>query len=464
MKINNALRLILTASLFLFLGVIYTSGLNTSFIVNSDFGRDIFEMQKIINGDFTLIGPMLSVGIFTSPLYFYLYAPVMAVFHHSPITIVYANAILFSFTFSLLFYLLSKKQNPIVAFLIMLTLALLPQTIYSARYPGNAFSYYPFLLFILFFPVFGQPTSKKNLIILGILSFICLSFHPISIFGIAPLIIWLVISNRNKLQKLIFYFVPTVLFILPMVFFELRHNFIISRNFTYRVSSNNLLPQNNLNFIEQTIVNNYSPYIFLVILAGIIFFILYFKKFSIYEKILSFWTILYFLILIIIIPKYDWSYLVPLNIMLAIALSVSFTKTRIPSLFLILLILLINIYFPHGLYTKSQRPISRFEDAASYIADNFPNLRKQSFNIIQVSDENILVPVGHEYRFFLNKMGLISLPETNYLSATNLIIFSEIPGIKISAIDNWEINQFGKKFKVEASNKVGSIDIFLLGK
>lgn len=464
MNFRNILRISLTVILFLSLCALYTFKLKSSFNVNSDFGRDIFEMQKIINGDFTLIGPMLSVGIFGSPLYFYFYAPILALFHQNPESIIFANAILFAFVFSVFFYLLSKKKNIFISLLYILTPALLIQTIYSARYPGNAFSYIPFLLILILFPLLDLKNSRKSLFFLGIISFICLSFHPITLIGIIPLIIWLVISNRKSLQNLLYYFVPTIMFILPMVIFELRHNFLIIRNFTYQVTPNSLLPQNNYKFIDQTISNNFSVHIFLAILLATIIFIYYFKKYSTYEKILSLWTLSSYLLLVFIIPKHDWSYLISLNLMLGIVICISFTKTRFTSLLIAPLLLLIIMNFPHNLFSNSKRPLSRFENAVIYIQDQFPQLKTESFNIIQASDHNILVPVGHEYRFFLKKYGLSSLPETNYSEAKTLLFFSEVGELNIRSIDNWETNQFGKNFNIVRLKKMENLDIYVLSK
>lgn len=463
MKVRGHFRLFLTIGIFLSLCAVYLFKLNLSFHVNSDFGRDIFEMQKIIGGDFTLIGPMLSVGLFSSPLYFYFYAPILAIFQQNPWAIIYANAIIFSLSFSLMFYFLSYKRNLINTFFFVLIIALLPQTIYSARYPGNAFSYIPFILPLLFFPFINSSPSKKSLFILGVLSFICLSFHPTSIIGIFPLMIWLTISQRKKIFNLIYYFIPTVSFILPVVIFEIKHNFLITSNFTYRVSAN-LLPANNLNFLKQTISTNFSTSIFLIIVIGTILFFRFYKKYTLYEKILTFWTILSFVVLIFILPKHDWSYLVSLNILLAVSLFISFSKTRYSILLISVLILLIVSSFPKYVYIDTVRPLSRFEKAAAIIASNFPDLCIEKFNVIQVDSSSILVPVGHEYRFFLNKLGFVPLPETNYSEANKLVIFSEIGELNVKSIHNWEIDQFGTKYTIINHSKEDDLDIYFLSK
>lgn len=460
----NRIRLILTGVLFFILSAIYTYKLNTSFSVNVDFGRDIFEMQKIINGNLTLIGPMLSIGIFASPLYFYFFAPILVLFHQSPIFIVYANAILYSFALAVLFYLLSKKQSLINSALFVLATALLSQTIYMARYPGNVLSFTPFLLFIVCFPFFGLKTSRKNMLILGVLSFISLSFHPISIIGIVPLAVWLIFCNRKNISGLIFYFVSTALFIFPLLLFELRHNFQLSKNFTLHRSLDNLLPTDNILFLKEIITNNFSPYILIAVLISLAIFVRYFKKYSIYEKITLSWSIVSFFLLVLIIPKYEGSYLIPFNVILLTMLYISFSKTKISSLLISITLLLIITKFPIALYQKSTRPISNYENVAKYISDNFQHLKNSNFNIIQASDPGLQTPVGHEYRFFLRKYGLISLPDTNYKEASTLIIFSGIGELDISKIDNWEMNQFGKNFISTQKIKMNNIDIYILNK
>jgi hypothetical protein len=463
-KHRNLIRIILTIGLFGLLCVLYFLKLSSSFHLNSDFGRDIFEMQKIINGDFTLIGPRLSFGLYYSPLYFYFFVPVLALFGQSPISIVYANALLFTLASTFLYLYLSRKKNLISSFIFILALSLLPLSIYSGRNPGNALSYIPFFMCLICAPLAIKKPSTFNLVILGILSFICLSFHPVAIFGVAPILIWLIISNRKNLFKLIYYLVPTILFVLPMFIFELRHGFIISRNFANQISSIKSLPLNNLNFINQIVVSNYSPYILILILTALLFFILNFKKYSAYEKVVSFWTVFTYLIFIFMIPKYEGSYLIPLNILLGLSLYIAFIKSPNSIIYLASLLLLIASNFPGSIYTISKRPISKFENAATDIAKRFPNLINKKFNVLQVSDPNIVVPVGHEFRFFLRKQGLTSLPETNYSEATTLLIYSEIGDIAIEKIDNWEINQFGKKFTIKQHEKLDGLDIYMLSK
>ncbi|MBA4319613.1 MAG: hypothetical protein C0412_14525, partial [Flavobacterium sp.] len=225
-----------------------------------------------------------------------------------------------------------------------------------------------------------------------------------------------------------------------------------------------LLPQNNVLFLKEIIINNYSPYVLIAVLISLVLFIRYYKEYSIYEKIISLWTIISFVLLVFIIPKYEGSYLIPFNVLLAVSLYISFSKTKISNVLILCLIIIVTTKFPLSIYQYSIRPIANYENAAKYISNNYQSLKNDSFNVIQVSDPGIQTPVGNEYRFFLRKYGLDSLPETNYKDASSLVIISEIGELDISKIDNWEMNEFGEKHYDLQKNKYRNVDIYVLKK
>lgn len=81
----------------LLLCALYAWRLPQSFIVDSDFGRDLDEMARIIQGHITLIGPPLSFGgIFTAPYYYYLFVPALKLSRMNVDAVLYVNAFMYA--------------------------------------------------------------------------------------------------------------------------------------------------------------------------------------------------------------------------------------------------------------------------------------------------------------------------------------------------------------------------------
>jgi len=462
-------RLFISVAVFIVLILIYVYKLNCAFSVNTDFGRDIFEMQKITEGNLTLMGPMLSAGFYGSPLYFYFYAPLVYLFPGSLIYIVYLNAFIFATIFTMIIYFASKKNNFFQLIVLILAISLLPQTIVSARNPGNAFTYLPILFTLIVFPIFWKVDSKTKLFFLGLGSFLCLSFHPISIFGILPLIVYIFLNYKKKILNLLCFLVPAIASIIPTLLFEIRHNFQISRGFIsgLHIGLGNLSfftkLSENLNFVNSTLFQNFTVLVLLIFAISIYLFSRNRAKFSFYDKFLFLWTISAYFIYILITPKFEPHYLIPLNLLILVSLWISLRISSFKPIFIFFILLIVS-QFPVSIFQNSSRPIGRFQKVAQFITTNFPELKKQKVNLIQVSSKEISVPVGHEYRYFLVNQGQSLLAPEEYSITDYLFVISEVPNFDIKKLDNWEIHEFGSNYKIQAQNRVENIDIYLLQK
>jgi len=210
----------------LFLALIVCFGLFLSFYrVSELYGygfdqeRDYFAVKAIVaDHKFTLIGPRVvsSAGFFLGPFYYYLQVPFFILFRGDPLYGAYFTAAINFLTYLLIYFLLSRlTSSRLTAF----TAALLWLT--TANRTGWNVSFVPlfFLLFIYFY---------KRPLLLTFIFFLSLNFHPQMIF-LGPLWLYVLTKHKLSLGQIILLASAALLPFLPLVVFDLRHDFINTR-------------------------------------------------------------------------------------------------------------------------------------------------------------------------------------------------------------------------------------------
>ena len=102
--------------------------------------------------------------------------------------------------------------------------------------------------------------------------------------------------------------------------------------------------------------------------------------------------------------------------------------------------------FPHMLYKDSGRRKHVFEKRVSEVLQKKIISPTDHINIIQIRPDIKSTPYGQEYRFFLEKKGIITDKVSQYNSSKTLLIFSEIPNYDITQINSWETQQYGLQY------------------
>ena len=210
----------------LFLALIVCFGLFLSFYrVSELYGygfdqeRDYLAVKAIVaDHKFTLIGPRVvsSAGFFLGPFYYYLQVPFFILFRGDPLYGAYFTAAINFLTYLLIYFLLSRlTSSRLTAF----TAALLWLT--TANRTGWNVSFVPlfFLLFIYFY---------KRPLLLTFIFFLSLNFHPQMIF-LGPLWLYVLTKHKLSLGQIILLASAALLPFLPLVVFDLRHDFINTR-------------------------------------------------------------------------------------------------------------------------------------------------------------------------------------------------------------------------------------------
>ncbi len=428
-----------------------------SFNFHPDFARDIYDILVILQGKLTLIGPKLSFGgIYSGPFYYYLLAPVFFLTGLNINSLLVFNLTLFVFGIIFFYFLISKKASSIFALTVSLLLAYLPVYVTGARGPWNGSTYLPFLLAYLAMIFFLKSDDKKVLLVItGFLGGMIINIHLVSAPVVLIGLIYLLFTLKRKSQTIIF-FGGMFLAFLPLLLFEMKHDFVMTKN-TFLVGSyktfveNNNIPNavsgkknffENLSFIPGILSGQLG--INILLYWGVSVFLFFKTKFR--ERFLitsSF--ILVFLFSAILKYQFGSHYLYPVSLFLVFSLGMVLMNSKYRWLLFVFLVLEI-IMFPANIYNKSGRVAETYEKRVNEVIERNLVKKEESFNIIQVSkDYTTYIPVGHEYRFFFRKNNYIPRTEFEYNQSDTLLIFSELEDFEISKLNNWEIKEFGKE-------------------
>jgi len=457
--------------------ILYSYRLIPSYSFDSDFARDLSEMFDISQGKFKLLGPNSSFGgLQTGPYYYYIFVPIFLLTRFNINSVLLMNVLLYSLALGYFFYKAAIKYNLLKAALSTASLALFPLFIFAARNPGNAFTYLPFLLFFLTYLVFDEYEKKPILFFLGFLAGLIMNFHY-SNTTILIFLSLLILLTLNKKVRIVYFLFGFGLAFLPLIFFEIRHGFIMLKTTFLTKSSQGFLENRqlagaaggnknllvNFFFISQEV----KKYLMLNPLLYFILTALLFLKQSFHKKFLYLYltALASFLFLVIALRfQYAFFYTFPVILLLYFTFVVLLLESRY--FFLLLILPFISVsQFPSSLYGKSTRPAKKFQNAVEYSIRNGLVSKSDKFNIISVRPNVVITPHGQEYRLFFKMKGYRPDSIFEYDKSEILLVFSEDPGFKLNSLNSWEINQFGKAFiKNREEFSTDSIKIYKITK
>jgi hypothetical protein len=415
-------------------------------------------MIKIAQGHLTLLGPKLSLGgIYAGPYYYYFFVPILILSGFNVFSIVYLNAFLFALSLGFMLYILRDHYDLKRALLLTTSVGLLPMFIFGSHYPGNGLSYLPLLLIYLLLTYVKNIQTPKQLLVIGLFSGILITTHPTNLLVIAPLLI--TFHQVKKKTNLMYLLGGIIIPFAPLVLFELRHGFIMFRdtfiNSSYQAFlDNNIIP--NAPRGKENVIDNSlflaSKMSSLILLSPFIYLLIQLisavkdrpPRLTKDQLFLFSGTISFILLSIINRFKFEIHFLYPVSLFIFLITVLVIAKSKFWPLLLILISL--EFYqFPKYLYLPSSRSPERIERAVNFAIDHQLVSADSSFNVIQATNQQALVPVGSEYRFFVRKRGFIPDSEYQYNQSKKLLIFSEIPDLDIAAFNNWATDQFGKR-------------------
>lgn len=224
-----------------------------------DQGRDAIILKRILTLEhFPSIGAPSSVGqIYLGPFYYYFIAPFLALFRFDPVGPVFGVALLSVLGAICFYYVLQKETISATAQISIVLLTFSSSLIDLSRFSWNPnlLPYFSFFSLYFFYKML-QLKSKKYAFVFGSLFAFSIQLHYLAGLILIPIVLWFVIFENRSIQKRFFKNVETrklqkdifgydmksfhlliisivsfVFFSLPLLFFDLRHGFLNSKNF-----------------------------------------------------------------------------------------------------------------------------------------------------------------------------------------------------------------------------------------
>lgn len=204
-------------------------------IFNYDTARDILVVRDIVvNHKITLLGPTTAIeGLFVGPLFYYLLVIPFILSGGDPVSGAVMTAIFGIITIFLGYYFVkeifkSRRLGILSAYFI----AFSPLLISYSRFPLNP-NQFPMtiLLFYLFLYKVGQGKTRY-LPVVSFLLGISFNFEISTAIFLLPTIVLYIVWNKIKvtLKNYIISLSVLIATLLPQLFFELRHNFLMTNS------------------------------------------------------------------------------------------------------------------------------------------------------------------------------------------------------------------------------------------
>ncbi|PJE68574.1 hypothetical protein COU94_01190 [Candidatus Shapirobacteria bacterium CG10_big_fil_rev_8_21_14_0_10_38_8] len=212
--------------------------------ITYDQARDFLIIKRmLLDHKLTLLGPTVLIpGVFLPPFYYYLLAPFLMIFRFQPLGADFFTAIL-GISAVFLFYLFAREIfGKLPAALGSLLFAVCPVVISFSRHAWNPNTSDFFSLAIIFC-LYRFLIKEKWLWFYIACTFfgLSLSFH-FSLLVMAPVIFFVFLFGRRKnkasLKNVIIGFFSFLIFVSPLLFFEVRHHFSITSNIVNFVIGN----------------------------------------------------------------------------------------------------------------------------------------------------------------------------------------------------------------------------------
>lgn len=208
-----------------------------------DEGRDAIVWLRIIReGKFTLIGPMTSIGnMYLGPLYYYLMLPFFIIFGNSPVGPSVGVAVISILTTFLLWKTGRVWFNSRAGLVAAFFYAISPTVIQYSRSSWNP-NVMPFFTLVTIWGVWEIWQKRKWMwfLMIGISLSFAIQSHYLGLLLIPTVIIFWTLTLKKLPKKnlkifLFFSFIGLISFVLltvtPLVWFDLRHDFLNLRSF-----------------------------------------------------------------------------------------------------------------------------------------------------------------------------------------------------------------------------------------
>ncbi len=438
----------------------------------SDQGRDAIIVRNIVTlKHWPAIGAPSSVGqVYLGPFYYYLIAPFLLLFNFNPAGLAFGAAFL-SLIGIIAGYLVTREEvGKLTAVLFLVFTAFSFENIEQSRFSWNP-NLLPFFAFFTLY--FFYKLMKTDKIIFAILLGTFLSFsvqlHYLAVFLTLPMIL-IAVTDRKLIIKLGKYLVAIISFLffsLPLVIFDLRHQFLNSKNFL-TLFKGGLVSGSSLStrFLEtiqvffSTVltfkINSFVTLLILVFLAAGWFFLKK-KDSNLWIKINLLNIVTFLLFFAFMNASRLPHYFGPIYLSLFLVTAYYIANAKLNRFFIILLVLLyVGINVPHYyfFYQKGNNQIAHSQKVGDFLATK---INHQPFNIatwpVQLTEDNFV--------YFLELKGLVPANRQKAEITDQMFVLCDQEPCEILNSPSWNISMFGPA-KIDNIWDVDGIKIYKL--
>lgn len=230
-------------SLILLILILFLAAFMRLFLISDymtflgDEGRDALVALGILQGHFTLLGPRASAGdFFTGPIYYYLMAPFLWLFHLDPVGPAVMVALFGVATVWLVYHVgrefFDRKTGLIAASLYAVSPLVI--TYSHSSWNPNVVPFFSLLAIYFLYKAVTTVRSWKYYLLVGFFLGICIQLHYISLFlavivAVSLLLMHWFLNNKIQVLVLIKYYIEIFVGFLigfsPFLAFEARHGF-----------------------------------------------------------------------------------------------------------------------------------------------------------------------------------------------------------------------------------------------
>lgn len=430
----------------------------------SDQAIELNGAYEILKGKFTLIGIKTSISeMRNGAVMYYLMAPLLYFFRFDPVAGGITQTILQLATILSVYLVLRKLRLENIGIIATFLLATSPLLVRFSR--QTMLAYYPLFFATSAFFISSKLTQqfkRSFCLILGFLLGFMLQIHysTLAVIIFALLFPWLNLKKKFILKYFLYLLLGFLIGFLPMIVFELRHEFFQTKMFLSFLSRLNQLPFSQFNLLEfwQDVISKLlfgenlwisSFYLLSLPLALLIFR----KKLSLLEKLalLQIFSTFIFTFLFVRenVPHYLITSFVPLFIITAgliekVRKTISFRISFPLLIFCMLFFFLFNLPAyglseNHGWTMTEGWNLPGTKKSAKIIFDDIRQEKDKDYNVVMIVDAQ---NQGMPLRYFLNGWNMPPLSIEQYDKAKFLYVIAE-QGIVLEKIKIWELTSFG---------------------
>jgi len=472
-----------------------------------DQGRDAIIIKRIVTLEhFPAIGAPSSLGqIFLGPFYYYLISPFLLLFNFNPVGPAFGVAFISIGGIITSYFVIKKEINYLTALVFLVFASFSTVNVQFSRFSWNPnlLPVFSFLTIYFFYKTLAQKNKLHALLFGAFLSF-SIQLHHLAILLFLPITsIYLyyfirhsgkrgtsasriVVQNelrfrtsynpfrdRNDIINLTLSFGSFLFFSLPLLIFDLRHNFLNTRNiFNFFLVGNPTdrgqffarFLETNKSFYSYVFQINFNTYLAFLITAAFIIFI--FRKFQfkkylfIYINLLVFISYLFFFSFFNTIrnPHYYNSIYFSFFLLLAWTIT-NILKTKLIKLLALLFVVLAYIFLnlkslSYLFYAKGNNQIKKAEIIAESILQKVPQIPFQTIALPYVETD------GH-IRYYLEIKGKRPLPADTLQEPLELYVLCFEKDCQVLGNPQWQIASF-KDAEVDKIWTVEGVKIYKL--